>query len=151
MSLACTSDLLKYPWTSDAGWFNGLGKNAPCSQGYATPRTHEMPQKKTCPTPSALALCTTCSVRRAAKAWKAGVFLSSFCAFFVTSYWFYMLWRKGLEEPINDFWKYLLSIDRQWRKIDFCILLIVSHLMTCLNGRSQSLGFLWKYCPGFFW
>lgn len=89
--------------------------------------------------------CTLCPVTRAQELDEAPTILLWFA---VTLYCFYMLWRKGLEESVVTFWKYLLGVGRQWRKS--CILLVGSLLMICLSGRSQSLVLLWKHCTGVF-
>lgn len=92
---------------------------------------------------------TLCPVTWAARAQKPDEAPTILLYFAVVSYYFNVLWRKGLEEHVRDFWKYLLVLADNGAK-HCCILLVGSLLMVCLNGRSQSLVLLWKYCTGYF-
>lgn len=83
---------------------------------------------------------TLCPVTRAQELDEAPTILLCFA---VTPYSFYMLWGKGLEEPVHEFLKASLGY---WH----CrVLPVGSPLMICLNGRSQSLVLLWKHRTGF--
>lgn len=77
----------------------------------------DVPEQTTLSASSGLRLLwTLCPVTRAARAQKPDEAPIILLCFAVTSYYFYMLWRKGLEEPVHDFWKYLLGVGRQWSK-----------------------------------
>lgn len=93
---------------------------------------------------------TLCPVTRAARAQKLNEAPLILLCFAVTSYYFYMLWRKGLEKSQS-----MTSESVSWVLADSgakhcCILLVGSLLMICLTGRSQSWVLLWKHCTGVF-
>lgn len=94
-------------------------KNAPCSQDCPKWRSHEMSQNKSpmLSASSGLQLSWTLCLVTWAALDKAPTIL---LCFVVTLYYFYMLWWKGLEEAVRDFWKYLLDIGRRWSRTLLC-------------------------------